>query len=344
MQAERDEARYAARAPAAHGRDAERADGGQEQQRDDAAPAHQVPDRSGGQDAVHAAASSGQPHVYAAVPSRRTSRAGRPASSSQATAFSPRTIAAVLAELASTQVPAATLTVRQTSAAGAPLRGSTMWCSSASPGAPAAHRGARGGEAAAGERDRLALGRGFAAVVVGDADRPAARGGGPGERDVAAEVDERARSGRLVHPRAHSDRRRAPSRWRPGRSRRPRGCGPCPRAVEPDALPAGGRDDAHARRLPAARDDDREVGIPAEGAEGAADGRIDVAVRAGRGVERDGERLEQQRAGRERRAGRAVEPRELGVVAEAAAGLVDPAQLVLHDREGRRQRLRRRPP
>ena len=46
--------------------------------------------------------------MCAVVPSLRTSRAGRPAACSQAIAPSPRTIAAVLATFASTQVSAAT--------------------------------------------------------------------------------------------------------------------------------------------------------------------------------------------------------------------------------------------
>ena len=106
---------------------------------------------------IHAAASLGQPPVYAIVPLRRTSRAGSPPRSSQATAASPRTIAAVLAVLASTHVAAATLTVRQTSAAGSTAARVDDVVHVRLAGAPAAHRRARGGEAAAGQRDRLAV-------------------------------------------------------------------------------------------------------------------------------------------------------------------------------------------
>jgi hypothetical protein len=52
--------------------------------------------------------------VVCTEPSRLISLAGRRASASQAGAASLLMIAAVLAMLASTQVPAATLTVRQT--------------------------------------------------------------------------------------------------------------------------------------------------------------------------------------------------------------------------------------
>ena len=74
---------------------------------------------------------------------RRQARA-----SSQAGAASPRTIAAVEAVFASTHVAAATLTVRHTSAAGRPVRGSTTWCAIPLARAPAAHGRARGREPA----------------------------------------------------------------------------------------------------------------------------------------------------------------------------------------------------
>src|SRR5262249_61097813 len=68
-----------------------------------------------------------------ASPSWCTSRAGRPSPASQPTAPSPRTIAAVLAVFASTQLAAATLTVRQQDCAGSPVAGVMMWCSRAVP-------------------------------------------------------------------------------------------------------------------------------------------------------------------------------------------------------------------
>ena len=110
------------------------------------------------------------------------------------------------------------------------------------------------------------------------------------------------------------------------------------RAVEAHALPAGGGDDAHARRLSAARDHDREVASPSR--ERPASGRPSDRRRRPCGQRRRGRRRAPPAAAGCSRtaAGRAVELRELRVVAEAAAGLVDPAQLLLHDRKCRRQR------
>ena len=59
---------------------------------------------------------------------------------------------------ASAQSLAATLTVRHTSSAGAPLAGSMMWCMRLFAVAPATYRGAGCGKSAARDRDRLARG------------------------------------------------------------------------------------------------------------------------------------------------------------------------------------------
>ncbi len=61
------------------------------------------------------------------APSAATSRDGRPRASNQSGAPGPRMTAAVLAVLASTQLAAATLTVRQSPVAGRPVAGSTRW-------------------------------------------------------------------------------------------------------------------------------------------------------------------------------------------------------------------------
>ena len=60
------------------------------------------------------------------VPVASTRRAGRPRLASQPRAARPRMTAAVLAALASAQVPAVTDTVRQTASAGRAVRGSRM--------------------------------------------------------------------------------------------------------------------------------------------------------------------------------------------------------------------------
>ena len=179
------EPRPALAAPAARAEHAEQRRRGQEEERDDAGGAGQVPERGHG-------VSSGQPLTVTTAPSAAASLAGSPRSASQAGAASPSTTDAVLAALASTHEPAATVTVRQGVSAGRAVRGSTMWWSSppevvqrrtcvpelASP--PADDRNGRTGPV---ER------RG---VVVGDPHRPAAVGGRTRDGDVAAEGDEHA--------------------------------------------------------------------------------------------------------------------------------------------------------
>ena len=76
---------------------------------------------------------TGHPEVRTTVPSVRTSRAGRTSSSSQATARSPSTIAAVEAAFAWTQLAAVVETVRQHGRADSPVAGSTMWWTSCAP-------------------------------------------------------------------------------------------------------------------------------------------------------------------------------------------------------------------
>ena len=100
-------------------------------------------------------------------------------------------MAAVDAVLAPMQVAAATLTVRQTAAAGRPVRGSIRWCSSSPPRSPASAHDARRGQAAALDDDGRSRSVGGRVVLVGEPDDPAAeRGSGHG--DVAAEADEHA--------------------------------------------------------------------------------------------------------------------------------------------------------
>ena len=70
---------------------------------------------------------SGQPPRRTTDPSRATSLAGYPAASSHSGAASPRTMAAVEAALAVSQVSATTVAVRHVTRAEPPERGSTMW-------------------------------------------------------------------------------------------------------------------------------------------------------------------------------------------------------------------------
>ena len=125
----------------------------------------------------------------ARAPSSRASREGSLRSQSHSGAASPSTTAAVLAALASRHESAATDTVVQGPAAGAPVRGSRMWWQLAERGAPAPHRGARARETTGRERDtrRDLLGRG--GVVVVDPDHPATARRLAGNRDVPADRD-----------------------------------------------------------------------------------------------------------------------------------------------------------
>ena len=118
----------------AHGREHAEGDrGGQEQQRDDARAARQVPERSSRSRRPRAIMPP-RPRLGPAGDGRRpapscrtTPRRQPPRRRASRAAASPRTIAAVLATFASTHVAAATVTVRQGVTAGRPVRGSTMW-------------------------------------------------------------------------------------------------------------------------------------------------------------------------------------------------------------------------
>ena len=128
-------------------------------------------------------------------PASSTRRAGRPSPVSQAGAAPPRMIAAVLAMLASVQVAAATETVRQTGAAGSPVRGSRMWCSTSPPRRQrraAVLEVARPPRADGDDRGRpggRVLG---AAADVLHPDPPAAVRGLAAHRDVPAQADQDA--------------------------------------------------------------------------------------------------------------------------------------------------------
>ena len=323
----------AARAPAADGRDAERA------HERSAAAARRRRSRASGtrpgprSAAVHAAASAGQPPVRRRSCRRgRTSRAGRPARSSQATAR----LAAHDRGRAGRcwprrRSPAATLTVRQTSRAGraaariddvvharrrrraSGARSCSTW------------RGRRRRARSSGPRPWRAL-RWSSVTRIGQPPP----GAGPASAMSPPRLTSDARAGRRVHAaRAAIGGERLGGRAEVDLDAGGDAHGAA-RAVEPDALPAGGGHDAQARRLAAARDDDGEVAIPAERSQA-----------SGRPWDRRRRRCARRRRGRRASAssssglaangapGRAVEQRELRVVAEAAAGLVDAAQLVL---------------
>ena len=255
-------------------------------------------------------------------------RAGR-APRARPGASSPSTIAAVLAVLASTQVAAATLTVRQRERAGRPVRGSMMWWRA---GAPAPHRRARRRQAA---RARSASGLPGRVRRARDGRRRRARssppaGAGPATAMSPPRLTSTPRAGGRGARPPRRGRRPAPSPWRRGRAARRRGT----RTV------AAARDRAETARQPgdaAARQSVRRPGRPiarsrGRSRRGPAPARRRVDEPAGElgGAQRDA-RCASSSSGptRDRPAGAGVERRELGVVAKAAAGEVDRRELRL---------------
>ena len=204
-------------------------------------------------------------------------------------------------------------------------------------GPPAAHGRARGGQAALVQGDGLAgpSGRRWSSVTrtaqPPAGARPQTAMSPPRLTRVPAPVAppiaraaRSAASALAVAPRSRLTpggswaRRRAGSR-RTSRQRRP---GP----------------DGAGRRAGAAVDDEREVAVVAEVPHRGAQGGVDVAVRDVGGPQRDPERLDEQRAHLHRAPPRAVQPGQLGVLAEAAAGTVDLVQAPAQERHGRGER------
>ena len=164
-----DETRPARALPARRACDTERHDGGEQDQRDDAGATRREPESV----RAHAETSAGQPATNVHDPSTPTRRAGRRRSASHS-AGSGSKKAAVLATFASTQVFAATVTVRHGERAGRPVRGSIEVMQLDAAAAPAAHGRRRRREASALERDRRPGTVERRSMVVGDAYGPAA--------------------------------------------------------------------------------------------------------------------------------------------------------------------------
>ena len=131
---------------------------------------------------------------------------------------------------------AATVTVRQRVAAGLPVRGSTMWCSSPPAVVQRRTRRSRAREAPGGDRDDRARAVERRGVVVRDPDRPATGRGVAGDGDVAAEGDEHAGAGRRRGRRGRAVGGAAPSRSRRDRAPRPAAHASRGVRVELDAL------------------------------------------------------------------------------------------------------------
>ena len=262
-------------------------------------------------------------------PRRRGGR--QPEAASQAGAPRPRTIAAVLAMLASTHEPAATLTVRQARRAGSPVRG----IDDVVDGRPPAATGARSCSTSPGRRrDRRPSGRArrvrprWSSVTRTGQPPP-----GPARRRRCRRRGRPARRPRRRRdPRARRGRRPAPSPSRPGRAHaRRRPARSAPRVDVTVRQPAAGGRAAGAGPFGGDR---REVAVVAEAPDRPPDGRVDVAAGGPRGAQRDLDRLEQQLPTRPARRAAALTPRQLRVVAEPAAGPVDRVELAPEERAG----------
>src|SRR6266487_3922610 len=235
-------------------------------------------------------------------------------------------IAAVAAVLASTQVAAATLTVRQTTGAGRPVAGSTRWWSCSSPrlqrravvleaaSTPSWTRTVSlwaSGPASCRSATRTAQppAGGFPAVArspprLTSTPQPAARCARTAARSAQSALAVAPRSSRT--PLGTRTRPRRRSRWT---CRHP-----------------------HQRR--AGRRDSGEIAVVAEHPDRLADRGVDVALGEARGPQGDLERLEQDAADRDRAPAGVIDHGQLGVLAEAAARPVDLGHLCGHRQAG----------
>ena len=251
-----------------------------------------------------------------AIPSQPTRREGRPSSSATRWRRAARTSAAVVAMLASAQLPAATLTVRHVSARGRAGGGVDDVVHHLAVVAPAAHGGARGREAARADRDRLA-GSAERSLRWSSVTRICHPPGGaaPAGGDVPADAHEHPAA--ALPSRRPRRRGRRPTLWR---SRRGRALTPAGTRTVPLAGEELHRPPARLRAHPHARPPDG-LGRRARPRPSALE-QLEVAVVAGQ-LERPPDRGVDVAVGERRpRAGPARAPR-------AAAGstrVVEPAR------------------
>ena len=165
-------------------------------------------------------------------------------------------------------------------------------------------------------------------MILGDADRPAVRWRRAGRCDVAADAHEHA-TRRVQRRRCGGD----VGRERLGggavveldaRRQADRGV----RVVELDAAPAAGP----AKPDRTAGADRREVAVVSGGAHRGADRRVQIAVGQPGGAQGAAGGADEQPADAHRGPAGGVEPAQLGVVAEAAAGAVDLVEHAVHGR------------
>ena len=259
-------------------------------------------------------------------PSWRTSRAEKPRSPSQAGASAPRTTAAVLAALASTQVAPVTVTVRHGVIAELPVRGSMMWWRS-----PPRTRQRRAATpevarpppstATTGPAESSGASWWSARRIGQPAGRRGSRDG-----DVAAERDEHSRAGDPRVPPQPRRPRPQPSRSRRDRARRRPGRRSRDAPVEPDAPPSR-RAVRDGEEAPVAGANGDEGAVVAGEAKRAADGGVDEPAGAARDVDRERDGVEEAPGDADGLAGAAVQGRQLRVRPEAAGEQVDLAEL-----------------
>ena len=171
-------------------------------------------------------------------------------------------------------------------------------------------------------------------MIVGDLDQPAPAGRLPGDREIAAKVDQHPTSNRVVSAaRGAVGRERLGGRpeveldaWRKLDASRP--------LIQSHRPPSPDDGCAHAYGLIGCLRDRREVAVVADRPKRSADRRVEDAVRRLGGTERHGDRLDEQPAGANGTALRAVESRELRVRPKPAAGEVDRRELLLEDTAG----------
>ena len=240
------------------------------------------------------------------------------------------TIAAVLAVFASTQVAAATLTVRQHGLRHVARARVDDVVHAPSGPSPAAVGGSRRGDGARDDGDDRVGFDECLEVVVADGDPPATRWSRAGDADVPAQADQHAtarRSGgtdgdpvggqglrRGAEVELDADRHEHLAIGR----------------VPPHSPPPGGRR-RRRRRFGEVRVDRGEVAVVAQGADSPADRRVHEAVGQLGGTQRDGDRLGQQRTDDDPAPGLLVHGGDLRVRGEPAARRVDRHQLVAQD-------------
>ena len=250
-------------------------------------------------------------------------------------AASPRMIAAVLAVLASTQLPGGH--ADRAPARNGGLAGGRVDDVMHAPAAhgPGAHRGARGGQPAGPDRHRLPGRVRPGRVIVGDPHPPAVGRRRPGHRDVPAQADQTTPDPVLAAMQLGAAvRRPCFGRRAPGRAGpRSMSCASRRSRSSRTLRPAGhaGVRGPRPRRPRARRLEHREVTVVPDLLQRLPAGRVHVAVGEPRRAQRGLHQLGEQVADADGRAAGRVQPGQLGVGPEPAAGQVHGGQFGVGD-------------